>query len=127
MQCLRRAEERSHDNFMLTRDGRPLLNIRIAKTFTSRLRGLLGHCSPGPGEALLIKPCRSIHTFGMNYTIDVVFLDEAGRVLMQKTVKPFSSVICNEAVAVLEMAEGEAKRLHFSLGQILLVEGTKWY
>ncbi len=119
--ALKRADATNPGCITLTRDGMPLLKTRIASTYISRLRGLLWQCSPGPGEALLIKPCHSIHTYGMNYTIDVVFLDKAGRVLKLETVMPLSSASCKESSAVLEMASGEVNRLHLIVGQSLLV------
>ncbi len=52
--------------------------VRIARTFPSRLKGLLGASVPAEGEGLWIVPCRSVHTFGMRFPIDVVFLDAEG-------------------------------------------------
>ncbi len=34
-----------------------------------------------PGEALVIRKCRQVHTFGMRFPIDVVFIDRRGRVI----------------------------------------------
>ncbi len=48
-----------------------------------RMRGLLGRPPLAPGEGLLIEPCGSVHTAGMAYPIDVVFLDREWRVLKQ--------------------------------------------
>jgi len=47
----------------------PVLKVRVAATFLQRLSGLLGKPPLSSGEALLIKPCRDIHTFGLGYTI----------------------------------------------------------
>jgi len=52
-----------------------------ASTFLARLKGLLGRASLAPDEGLLLDPCGSIHTLGMRFPIDVLFLDEAGLVL----------------------------------------------
>jgi len=52
-----------------------------ADTFLSRLRGLLGRTRLEPGEALLLAPCASIHTLGMRFPIDALFLDGGGQVL----------------------------------------------
>ncbi len=57
------------------------LVARIATRFTARARGLLGGPPLELDEALLIAPCSSIHTFGMRYPIDVVFLDRNARVV----------------------------------------------
>jgi uncharacterized protein len=55
--------------------------IRIADTWWTRFRGLLGTAPLAEGEGLLIEPCRGVHMFGMKYPIDVAFLDRAGRVV----------------------------------------------
>jgi len=47
----------------------------IADSFFRRLQGLLGQDSLASGAGLILKPCDSIHTFFMNFPIDVVFLD----------------------------------------------------
>src|SRR5262249_50075920 len=54
---------------------------RACHTHWTRLRGLLGTKRLEPGEGLWIKPSNQIHMFGMRYAIDVVFLDDGGRVL----------------------------------------------
>jgi uncharacterized membrane protein (UPF0127 family) len=55
--------------------------VRTASTFLSRLGGLLGTAAIGDGEGLWIVPCRSVHTLGMRYPIDVAFLDARGVVV----------------------------------------------
>ncbi|MEX2355835.1 MAG: DUF192 domain-containing protein [Thermaerobacterales bacterium] len=52
-----------------------------AATFGRRLAGLLGRSSLAPGEALVITPCNAVHTLGMRFAIDIVFLDQDGLVL----------------------------------------------
>jgi len=55
--------------------------VRVAETFFSRLKGLLGSGGLPAGKALVIRPCNSVHTFGMRYPIDVVFADAQHRVV----------------------------------------------
>lgn len=47
----------------------------IATSWLARLKGLLGSDCLDPDEGLWLSPCSSIHTLGMRYAIDVVFLD----------------------------------------------------
>ena len=63
--------------------GSVVLGDRIlhADSWLTRLRGLLGRPAPGPGEGLMLTPCRSVHMFGMRYPIDVAFLDRDGVVV----------------------------------------------
>ncbi len=55
--------------------------IRVADKAFARLVGLLGTKSLEPGCGLLIEPSSGIHTFGMQFPIDVVALDAHMRVL----------------------------------------------
>lgn len=55
--------------------------IALANRWWSRARGLLGRRSLRRGEGLLLSPCRAIHTHGMQFPLDVVFLDSRGRVV----------------------------------------------
>ncbi len=55
--------------------------IRVAYTFWSRMRGYLGRPSPAEGEGMLLVPCNSVHTYGMRFPLDLIFLDDSGRVL----------------------------------------------
>ena len=52
-----------------------------ATDFYSRLKGLIGHTTLKPGQGLLIKPCRGVHTFMMKFPIDVLYVGERGRVV----------------------------------------------
>jgi uncharacterized protein len=54
---------------------------QVAATPWSRLVGLLGRRGLEPGEGLLLRGEQAIHTFGMRFTIDVVYLDRDARVL----------------------------------------------
>lgn len=80
---------------------------RAANPWT-RTVGLLGLAGLAAGEALHILPCRSVHTFFMRFTIDVLYLDRAGRVV--KTVpglRPFRySWGGRHAHSVLELPAG---------------------
>jgi uncharacterized membrane protein (UPF0127 family) len=49
-----------------------------ARGFRARLLGLALLRSLPPGHALLIPRCRSVHTFGMRFAIDVRFIDDRG-------------------------------------------------
>jgi uncharacterized membrane protein (UPF0127 family) len=55
--------------------------IREAASFVERLRGLLGRDGLAPGEGLWIAPCTSIHSFGMRFVFDALFLGPDLRVV----------------------------------------------
>jgi uncharacterized protein len=53
---------------------------------------------------LLIPNCRSVHTFGMLFRLDLYFLDGNGRVIRAvRGVRPGRVVGCRAAAAVLEV------------------------
>ena len=53
----------------------------IADTSATRRTGLLKHKGLAPGEGLWIVPCEGIHSFGMKFAIDIVFLSKKKEVL----------------------------------------------
>lgn len=79
--------------------------VPVAGTFRARLLGLayLDRAQAGPG--LLIPRCRSVHTFGMRFSLDLYFLDECGAVLAVRRGVPARRVVsCRSADAVLEIS-----------------------
>jgi hypothetical protein len=82
------------------------LPIIVADTPRRRLRGLLGHRTPPP-HALLLDPCRSVHTFGMRFAVDLHWLDASGApIRVDRAVKPFRVRVCRAARAVVEVPTG---------------------
>lgn len=65
--------------WLVTEDARVLASADIAESGPTRRRGLLG--TDGYDGALVLRPCRWIHTLGMRYAIDVAYLDERGEVI----------------------------------------------
>jgi uncharacterized membrane protein (UPF0127 family) len=51
------------------------LEVDVAATRATRRRGLLGRESLGATEGLLLTPCKAVHTVGMRFPIDVIFID----------------------------------------------------
>ena len=78
--------------------------VHEATTLKARLLGLALMREPPPHHhALLIPNCRSVHTFGMRFPIDVTFLDERGRpIRTERSVPPRRVLNERRAVAVLE-------------------------
>ena len=97
-----------------------MLHVRIAGGFLQRARGLLLRPPLGTDEALLLPGCASIHTFGMHYAIDVVFLDPLGRVLrVARGLRPWRVVSEPGAAAVLELLAGSAAAHQLYPGVVL--------
>ncbi len=63
------------------RDGVVLVErVTQARSHTQRLRGLLGRTDLPVGEGLWLAPCRAVHTIGMAFSIDLLWLDRGMRV-----------------------------------------------
>jgi uncharacterized protein len=93
----------------------------IARTFGSRFMGLMGRSGLRPGAALWIEPCNSIHMMFVRFRIDVVFVDEGGRVLkVAPRVMPWLGLAaCRSARATVELEAGTAERLRLAPGDVL--------
>ena len=70
----------------LLRDGEVMAPADVAVTRAARRRGLLGRDTVD--RALVLEPCRQVHTFGMRCTLDVVWCDRRGKVLRMATLPP---------------------------------------
>lgn len=80
------------------------LDFPLASTRCARLLGLAYLCIDEAGPGLLIPRCRSVHTFGMRFALDLVFLDRDGRPCSERRgVPPRRLVWDRRASAVLEL------------------------
>jgi len=89
------------------------LVLLLAHGPMARLHGLIG-CRPLPcGHALLLAPCSSVHTLGMRFALDLVWLDSRGAVLeVSGDVGPGRLAGQRGARAVVEAPAGEGA--HFA-------------
>lgn len=90
-----------------------LQNAFIADTFFSRLRGLIGKQNLEADSGVVIDPCSLIHTFGMNFPIDVIFVNKKNMVcrIIPNMPKSRISPIVKEANMVIEATAGTIDRL----------------
>jgi uncharacterized membrane protein (UPF0127 family) len=78
--------------------------VPVAMSRRSRLLGLALLARERAGEGLLLPRCRSVHTFGMRFPLDLIFLDAGGRVIELRRSMPPGRVARNpDADAVLEL------------------------
>ena len=68
-----------------TRDSELGNRIEVARSFWDRGRGLMLRRCLNPGGGMVIDPCSSIHTFGMRFPIDVLYVDREHRVVRADT------------------------------------------
>ncbi len=71
----------------LVRDGEVLASLEIADSARARARGLLGR--DGIDGAIYLVPCRSVHTLGMRFAIDVAFVDSDLKVIRVAHLRPW--------------------------------------
>lgn len=105
----------------LTRaDGRLVCRCRVATSFASRFRGLMGVAHLQPESGLLLPGTSSVHTHFMRFPIDVVFLDSELRIVSFVTaLRPWRLRAAKTAASVLELAAGECTRLGLAEGDVL--------
>ncbi|HVE69201.1 MAG TPA: DUF192 domain-containing protein [Solirubrobacteraceae bacterium] len=77
--------------------------MRVAARWRARLLGLAALREPPP-HGLLLPKTRSVHTLGMRFALDLVWLDREGRaVRVDRGVRPGRVRACRTAAAVLEI------------------------
>lgn len=98
-------------------------SAELALDSAGRRRGLLGRDSLAADEAMVIAPSESVHTFGMRFAIDVIFVSRQGRVLKIREHMQRSRIsVAWRAFAVIEMSAGSAARHGLRVGDVLSVE-----
>ncbi|WP_418791034.1 DUF192 domain-containing protein [Phosphitispora sp. TUW77] len=82
--------------------------VEIARTWLTRLKGLLGRDRLPEGHCLIIAPCRSVHTHFMKFNIDILFVDISGRIVyLMENIPPFRiSPNVRQARFVIELPAG---------------------
>jgi len=101
-------------------DDEVLAAAEIAATRAERRRGLLGRDQVD--GALVLRPCRQVHTFRMRMPIDVVWCADDGRVLRVATMAPGRvSRPVLRARFVIEAAAGATDRWRLRVGDPLEV------
>lgn len=90
-----------------------------------RMRGLLGRRPLLQDQGLLLRPCAAVHTCGMRYPIDLLFLDSDWRVTkMVAALKPFRLAWSFDASMAIEMRSGTLERLNLTRGTRLYWENN---
>src|SRR5262245_9740217 len=105
----------------LVADGdRVLASAEVADTRTSRTRGLLGR--DGVDGALVIERCRSVHTVGMRFPIDVAYVAKDGTVLKTTRMRRYRiGWPVWKAARVVEAQAGAFARWNLRAGDIVEV------
>jgi uncharacterized membrane protein (UPF0127 family) len=95
-------------------------SMELADSSPKRNKGLLGRSRLAPGEGLWILPCEAIHTFGMKFPIDLVYLDGKNRIKkLCRDVPPWRLSVCLSARSVLELPAGAIRETKTRPGDII--------
>ncbi|HEU0072744.1 MAG TPA: DUF192 domain-containing protein [Dehalococcoidia bacterium] len=106
------------------RTGEPIsTRVTIADNPWTRMKGLLGKRGLATDEGLIIRPCSSVHTYFMRFSLDVVFIDREWRVLkVVRDLQPFRFSGARGSRVVLELAAGALANADLLKGDRLLIE-----
>lgn len=95
----------------------------IADNSRTRKTGLLKHDRLESGEGLWITPCEGVHTVGMKFPIDVLFLDKKRKVVKIRAAMPrWRMAMCLWSHSVLELPDGTAQATKTAAGDQLAFE-----
>jgi len=96
----------------------------VADTFFSRLKGLMGAPALQPGQGLLLKNEKSIHTFFMAFPLDVIYIDRTLTVIKCDENMPPNRIgrYVAQAAYILELPVGVIQKTSTTFGDCLLFE-----
>ncbi|MDF2884768.1 MAG: hypothetical protein K0R54_5338 [Clostridiaceae bacterium] len=94
-------------------------NLTVADTYFKRLKGLMFTKELPSQNALQIIPCSEIHTFFMNYSIDVLYLDGNNNIVYmdEKLQSGKIGKYVKNARSVIELPAGKIKETNIKVGQ----------
>ena len=110
----------------LTRNTVLASELEIADREWTRIKGLLGRHAQDfkAGKGLWIVPSQGIHTIGMSFPIDVVYLDSEHRVIhMSHSLPPFRiAAVKFKARSVVELPAGTLAQTRTFVGDVLEIQ-----
>jgi uncharacterized protein len=109
--------------FNVTRQTFLSLGVVAADTHLARLRGLLGKLKLRNDEGIWVVPCSGIHTFGLLFPIDAIYLDEQNRVVhLIEHLGPLRiAAVRRDCSSVLELPPRTIHSSNTRLGDELLI------
>lgn len=103
--------------------------LAVADTHWTRFRGLLSLASDDfrNGDGLWIVPCHGIHTLGMGFAIDVVYLDQALTVIhTEAQLRPWRiAPVRRHSLSVLELPCSTITATHTAVGDKIVITLAK--
>jgi len=96
-----------------------VVKVHRAISFLDRLVGLLSSKGLPNDQGMYFPKCSAVHTIGMSFPIDVLFLDAESRVLKIVTMGRWRVQVHSKASGVLELNAGAAEYHQIKIGQKL--------
>jgi len=110
---------------VFNRNRESFLGLRVAPADTplTRLRGLLGKLRLHPEDGIWLAPSRGIHTVGMLFAVDLIYLDASNRVIhLAENFGPFRiSPFRSRCASILELQSRAIYSSHTQIGDELLI------
>lgn len=103
--------------------------VELADTSWTRMKGLLGRVAEEfpSGEGLWIEPSQGVHTIGMKFPIDVLYLDREHRIIhVCHKLPPFRiAALKFKARSVIELPAGTLAQTQTAVGDVLEISANK--
>ena len=95
-------------------------NMNITTNVWERMQGLIGKPQLALNQGLMLSSCNSVHTFGMKYDIDLVYVNRDKKIVkLVQGLKPNRVSFCLNAASTLELNSGVIKNLGINFGDHL--------
>lgn len=109
----------------VTRNTQIANRAEVAGSGMKRSKGLLGRKGLDAGEGMWIVPCEAVHTFFMQFPLDLIYLDKKNRIRKVKSnVRPWRLSVCLSAHSIIELPVGAIRDSQSQPGDIVKFEPT---
>jgi uncharacterized protein len=109
--------------FNQTRESFLSLNVALTDTHVGRLKGLLGKLRLKGDEGIWIVPSKGVHTIGVLFAVDLIYLDRDNRVIhLEESFGRFRiGPVRPASASVLELPTRTIYSSHTQVGDQLLI------
>ena len=116
-------KRRTYCVYNATRECFLSLNVEVADTIFTRLRGFIGRFRLRPDEGIWYVPSQGVHTFGLFFPLDLIYLDENLRVIHLIEYFPSFRIgpLKTQAASVLELPTHAIYSSHTEAGDQLVI------
>jgi uncharacterized membrane protein (UPF0127 family) len=109
----------------VTRNTQIASRAEIAGSGMKRSKGLLGRKGLQRGEGMWIVPCEAVHTFFMQFALDLIYLDKKNRIRkLRSNVSPWRVSACLSAHSIIELPVGAIRDSQSQTGDIVKFESA---